>query len=184
MDDSLVKTPVPRKSTAALSPSLDLPTLPHLVVPPFSFEQDDPDQIIPLRRSTSSKRSAIYFSPAVDLTAVPQLPSIVPRVNNAPQASLFPISNESTTRPSSAISISSVGSLPSPLFGQELVDAFPSVPATTPTNISHKLPHREKMSFATPTAASFDTALLSSAIHLASTSKMATPKASVTPLPS
>ena len=42
----------------------------------LSLSSDEPDQIIPLRRSTFS--SAVYFPAGHDLTAVPQLPSIVP----------------------------------------------------------------------------------------------------------
>ncbi|KAF8801653.1 hypothetical protein BYT27DRAFT_7245091 [Phlegmacium glaucopus] len=190
VDSSPVKTPIARTSNNGLPPSLDLPTLPrhHLVVPPLSFEEEgETDEIIPIRRSSSSKRSAIYFSPAPDLTAVPQLPPIVPGIQITPKrssSSFLPVSNEST-RPTSATSVSSIGSLPSPLFGQELVDAFPSVPVTTPTTtINRKFPHREKTSLATPATASFDAALLSSAIHLASTSKAATPKPSFKPLPS
>lgn len=179
MDNSPTKTPVGRLSTLGPPPSLAFPT--------FSLEEkDELSQIIPLRRSTSSKRSAIYFSPGPDLTPVPQLPPTAAGFQITPQtstSSFLPVSDEST-RPSSANSVSSVGSLPSPLFGQEL-DAFPSVPVTTPTTPigRRKLTHPE-MNFATPATASFDTALLSSAIHLTSTHKQATPKASFKPLPS
>jgi len=171
VDDSPTKTPAPR-----IPPIAPIPALPsHPEVPPLSFEEPT------LRRSTSSKRSAIYFSPGPDLmTAVPQLPSILQITSQASSSSLLPISNESTP-PSSATSVSSVSSLPSPLFNRELVDAFPSVPATTPTSINFS--HRE-MNVPTPTKASFDSALLSSAIHLTSTYKTGTPKANSRPLPS
>ena len=174
VDDSPTKTPVQRIPSIA-STSLGIPALPsHPEVPPLSF--DEPT----LRRSTSSKRSAIYFTPAPDLTtAVPPLPSIHQITSQASSSSLLPISNESTP-PSSATSISSVGSLPSPLFNRELVDAFPSVPATTPTSINFS----HLMNPQTPTKASFDSALLSSAIHLTSTYKTGTPKAKSNPLPS
>ena len=176
-DDSPIKTPVPM--IAPIVPtSLGISVLPSQPeVPAFSF--DEP----PLRRSTSSKRSAIYFSSGPDSTGAPQLPSVLQITSQTSSSSLLPISNDSTP-PSSATSLSSVSSLPSPLFNQELVDAFPSVPATTPT--SNNFSHRE-MSFATtatPTKASFDSALLSSAIHLTSTYKTATPKAKTKPLPS
>jgi hypothetical protein len=175
-----MKTPVPRISTVATPTSLGFSTLPgHPEVPSLSL--DEPDQIIPLRRSTSSKRSAIYFPAGHDLTAVPQLPPILTGFEVSSQissTSLLPISVEST-RPSSANSVSSAGSLPSPLFNQELVDAFPSVPATTPSTTINFL--NREINLAPP---SFDAALLSSAIHLASTNKMPTPKASSKPLPS
>jgi len=175
VDDSPTKTPVPRIPPIA-STSLGIPALPSQPeVPPLSF--DEPT----LRRSISSKRSAIYFTPGPDLTtAVPQIPSILQITSQASSSSLLPISNESTP-PSSATSVSSVSSLPSPLFNRELVDAFPSVPATTPTSINFS--HRE-MNPQTPTKASFDSALLSSAIHLTSTYKTGTPKAKSNPLPS
>ena len=175
VDDSPIKTPVPRIPPIA-PVSIAIPGLPsHQEVPTLSLDEST------LRRSTSSKRSAIYFPPGPDLTtAVPQLPSILQFTSQTSSSSLLPISNESTP-PSSATSISSVGSLPSPLFNRELVDAFPSVPATTPTSIN--FPHRE-MNPSTPTKASFDSALLSSAIHLTSTYKTVTPKANSRPLPS
>ena len=175
-----MKTPGPRIPAITTPTSLGFPTLPgHPEVPSLSL--DEPDQIIPLRRSTSSKRSAIYFPAGHDLTAVPQLPPIVPGFQVPPKissTSLLPVSIEST-RPPSANSVSSAGSLPSPLFNQELVDAFPSVPATTPSTTINFL--NREISLAPP---SFDTALLSSAIHLSSTNKTATPKASSKPLPS
>ena len=175
--NSPVKTPAPRIPAIALSTSLGFPTLPgHSEVPPLSFDKPD----VPLRRSTSSKRLALYFPRAPDLAAVPQLPSIVSGVEITSLASstlLLPDSIESPHSPSTN-SVSSAGFLPSPLFNQELVDAFPSVPATAPTTINFL---NREIAPATP---SFDTALLSSAIHLASTSKMATPKASSKPLPS
>ena len=170
-----MKTPVSRIPSSLGSPTLP----PHPVVPLLSFDET------PLRRSTSSKRSAMYFSPGPDLKPAPQLPSIVSDlqpISQTSSSSFLPVLNDST-RPSSAVSVSSLGSLPSPLFNRELVDAFPAVPATTSaTVISHKFPHRE-MNLATPVTSSFDTALLSSAIHLSS-SRKATPKASFRPLPS
>jgi hypothetical protein len=170
--NSPMKTPVPRIPPIAPS-SLGFPALPsHQEVPPLSF--DEPT----LRRSTSSKRSAVYFPPGPDLTAVPKLPSTL-QIPQTSSSSL--ISNECPT-PSSATSLCSLSSLPSPLFNQELVDAFPSVPATTPTSIN--FPHREMNLATTPTKASFDSALLSSAIHLTSTYKTATPKANTKSLPS
>lgn len=176
-----MKTPVPRIPAIAPSTSLSFPTLPsHPEVPLLSF--DEPDQIVPLRRSTSSKRSAIYFPSVLDLPVIPQLPPIIPgfEVTSQPlSTSLLSVSSDSA-RPPSANSVSSLGSLPSPLFNQELVDAFPSVPATTPPPTTINFPHRE-ISLATP---SFDAALLSSAIHLASAYKTVTPKASSKPLPS
>ena len=174
VDDSPIKTPVPRNPIVPTAPGF--PALPsHREIPPLSL--DEPT----LRRSTSSKRSAIYFSAGPELTtAVSELPSIPPITSQTSSSLLLPISKESTP-PSSATSISSVSSLPSPLFNRELVDAFPSVPATTPTSVSFS--HRE-MNIPTPTKASFDSALLSSAIHLTSTYKTGTPKAKSKPLPS
>jgi hypothetical protein len=175
VDVSPIKTPVPRIPPIAPTP-LSIPALPsHPEVPTLSL--DEPT----LRRSTSSKRSAMYFTSGPELTtAVPQLPSIPPILSQTSSSLLLPISNESTP-PSSATSTSSVSSLPSPLFNRELVDAFPSVPVTTPTSIN--FPYRE-MNNPTPTKASFDSALLSSAIHLTSTYKTGTPKAKSKPLPS
>ena len=170
--DSPTKTPVPRIPPIAPTP-LGIPS--HTDGPTLS--SDEPT----LRRSTSSKRSAVYFTSGPDLTtSVPQLPQITPVPSQTSSSLLLPISNESTP-PSSATSTSSVSSLPSPLFNRELVDAFPSVPATTPTSIN--FPYRE-MNNPTPTKASFDSALLSSAIHLTSTYKTGTPKAKSKPLPS
>jgi hypothetical protein len=175
VNDSPIKSAVPRIPPIAPTP-LNFPALPsHQKVPPLSL--DEPT----LRRSTSSKRSAIYFSSGSEwTTAVPQLPSIPPIASQTSSSLLLPISNLSTP-PSSTTSVSSVSSLPSPLFNRELVDAFPSVPATTPTSIN--FPHRE-MNIPTPTKASFDSALMSSAIHLTSTYKTGTPKAKSKPLPS
>ena len=174
-----MKTPASR-NPATIPPPLGFLTLPrHSEVPPLSL--DEPGLIIPIRRSTSSKRSAVYFSPAPELTATPQIPA-VPKVQQTSPSSLLSVSNE-FIRPSSANSASSAGSLPSPLFNQELVDAFPSVPATTPSTATIGYNHfpRREMSLAAPATTSFDNALLSSAIHL---HKMATPKASSKPLPS
>ena len=93
--------------------------------------------------------------------------------------SLLSISNDYTP-PSSATLISSVSSLPSPLFNWEIVDAFLSVPATTPTST-----HCEKnLPTPTVTKASFDSALLSSAIYFTSTYKTGTSKAKSKHLPS
>ncbi len=75
--------------------------------------------------------------------------------------------------PSSPISISS---LPSPLFDGDIFDAFPSVPGTTPSASGRYTPRRGEQSLTAAAAATadFDSALLSSAIHLAARNNTST----------
>ena len=88
----------------------------------------------------AQKSFAVYFPLAPDLAATINLPCNYSGIRAFELTSLrsstllLPDSIESPRPPTN--SVSSAGSLPSPLFNQELVDAFPSVPATTSTPIN------------------------------------------------
>jgi hypothetical protein len=73
------------------------------------------------------------------------------------------------------MTISSIGSLPSPLFDKDICDAFPSVPMDTPAQVPDFYSSRARgqglTAAASVVSADFDSALLSSAIHLASRKK-------------
>jgi len=75
----------------------------------------------------------------------------------------------------------SISSLPSPLFDKEIFDAFPSVPGTTPTPsaVGRYIPRRDEQGLTAAAAATadFDSALLSSAIHLAARNNTSTTSA-------
>ncbi|KAF9053150.1 hypothetical protein BJ165DRAFT_842088 [Panaeolus papilionaceus] len=90
-------------------------------------------------------------------------------------------------RPSSWTSVSSAGSLPSPLFDNALFDAFPSVPGNVPAPVSAyegNGGYYSRRDFSAPSArpatSSFDSAFLSSAIHLAANQASATPTTATT----
>ncbi|KAF8969582.1 hypothetical protein BDZ97DRAFT_207974 [Flammula alnicola] len=175
----------------------DVPTLPPIGPPPalqlpLLPQQEDTRLLNPPRRSASLKRSVNL--PAIPTEAVPPLPAITSTSffqTNAAHASdissdsfLLPGSTDST-RPSSWTSMSSAGSLPSPLFDKALFDAFPSVPGTVPlpsfTSVHNMTSRPVDTSNMLPVVIerpSFDSALLSSAIHLVSTHKSAS-----TPVP-
>lgn len=121
-----------------------------------------------------------------DLPLISQTPSITSFYHS--ESTLLDQSNKNLnlpTNPLSPMSISSAGTLPSPLFDKDIFEAFPSVPDNTPSTskTGRSLPLRHEQSLAASTTADFDSALLSSAIHLASsntthTSTLSVPTAS------
>ncbi|KAF8163697.1 hypothetical protein B0H34DRAFT_696475 [Crassisporium funariophilum] len=195
-ESSPEKSPAAKKGSIGPPPAFELPPIPLIS---SSFDKEEPTKVMnPPTRSTSL-RHPMNLPPIPNSTPAPQLPNITSaalfdsynpahqsETSSQRQTFLSPALNDST-RPSSWISLSSAGSLPSPLFDKDLFDAFPSVPGTIPipaTTIGHNFPHRHDLSLATASKASFDSALLSSAIHLASTHKSTTPKSNLKPLPS
>jgi hypothetical protein len=104
--------------------------------------------------------SASALSHAQPQTPVAENILLVPEINPGSQ-------------PLSAVSMSSFGSLPSPLFDKAICDAFPSVPTDTPAQLPNiYFPRRgQGLTHATGVSADFDSALLSSAIHLAARNK-------------
>uniref|UniRef100_A0A8H8CNK5 Uncharacterized protein n=1 Tax=Psilocybe cubensis TaxID=181762 RepID=A0A8H8CNK5_PSICU len=172
----------PKLPAFGATAALELPTLPSVpVIVPPSPEKKSNLILDPPKRSTSLKRSTNL--PPIPLEPVPPIPTIPISIHSRPQArnaeisletsndSLLPPGSGDSSRPTSWTSLSSagsLGSLPSPLFDKEFFDSFPSVPGTTPMpdiNTVANFPHRRD--------ASFDSALLSSAIHLASSHKSA-----------
>ncbi|PPQ89439.1 hypothetical protein CVT25_012818 [Psilocybe cyanescens] len=182
---------VPRLPAFGTPPALEisLPSVP-VVVPP-SPERKSSLVLQPPKRSTSLRRSAnLPPIPTEPVPPMPPIPTVFQSHTQAPSDlpvleissdSLFPPGSADSSRPKSWTSLSSagsLGSLPSPLFDKEFFDAFPSVPGSIPmpeiTTVAN-FPHQRNGStsssvFANP---SFDSALLSSAIHLASAHKSA-----------
>ncbi|CAA7271028.1 unnamed protein product [Cyclocybe aegerita] len=182
----------PRLPAFGPPPAIQLP--PSLTSSSASTSQEDVRVLHPPKRSTSLKHPSDL--PPIPVSPPPPLPTVTSTSYNK-QAPIQPsdLSNDSlllspskdNTRPSSWTSVSSAGSLPSPLFDKALFDAFPSVPGTTPTPMTAFRPHQRETSLgsAANAASSFDSALLSSAIHLASSHKStATPPTTYQPFPS
>ncbi|KAF8197618.1 hypothetical protein BJ912DRAFT_954036 [Pholiota molesta] len=107
----------------------------------------------PPKRSTSLARSSRL--PPLPTEMVPPLPTITPSAFFFTTADAGDVSGNSLrtphataddVRPTSWTSMSSAGSLPSPLFDTSLFDAFPSVPEMTPalsaTASLHRAPSR------------------------------------------
>lgn len=161
-----------------------VPSTPSIVLPVSDTEVR---VIHPPKRSTSLARSSRL--PPIPTEAVPPLPVITPSAFFSTTAEadaqgtsfLLPATaTADATRPSSWTSMSSAGSLPSPLFDTALFDAFPSVPQMTPamsatTASVYQMSHRAVDPNASHDRPSFDSDLLSSAIHLANTRKSTAP---------
>ncbi|KAF8912204.1 hypothetical protein CPB84DRAFT_1761611, partial [Gymnopilus junonius] len=170
----------PPKRTTSLKRYNDLPPIPSEPLPPL------PPMFDSLKSSTATTSKAVPNTPTTSRTTsqAPQLPQL-------PDVSISDISNDSLLTPgftadsasrSSWTSMSSAGSLPSPLFDKDLFDAFPSVPGTTPQPDAHLLFGGKRETATIPMGAAaaavsgvgagvkqplpFDAALLSSAIHL------------------
>ena len=143
--------------------------------PPFSLPPlptvTEPEESRPTTPSASQKKPRAL--PAIpSSTAIPSQPNTpytqsqlqppTPKIDylSSPRDSLLPVF-EDPSRPESWMSASSLNSvLPSPLFDKDLWDAFPPVPGGEPmTSSSYTYGP-------TTTQPSFDSALLSSAIHL------------------
>ena len=172
--------------------SLDpVPSTPAIVLPVSDTEVR---VIHPPKRSTSLARSSRL--PPIPTEAVPPLPVITPSAffstttaASDAQGTSFLLPATATadaTRPSSWTSMSSAGSLPSPLFDTALFDAFPSVPEMMPalsaqTASVYHMSHRSVNPTVSHERPSFDSDLLSSAIHLANTRKSTAPIVAATP---
>ncbi|KDR73738.1 hypothetical protein GALMADRAFT_251556 [Galerina marginata CBS 339.88] len=195
IDDSVPRLPAlgPPPALTLSSMSSSVPVIIH------PLPEEDFQVVHPPKRSASLKRS--YALPPIPSETVPPLPvftatTFQPQTPTRQQVS--DISNDSlltpgfdSTRPTSWTSMSSAGSLPSPLFDQALFDAFPSVPEATPMPDSmalYNFPHRWDNKASAPamssTQPSFDSALLSSAIHLASKTAAAPSTATLNRYPS
>ncbi|KIM48613.1 hypothetical protein M413DRAFT_437813, partial [Hebeloma cylindrosporum] len=164
-------------------PAIEIPQLPNFL------NNDEAILHQPPQRSTSlmyldNQRPTQSFEPLPPLPIITTTSSYIqapPQSTPLSSHSLLPPNTSDSTRPSSwtsSLSLSSAGSLPSPLFDKSIFDAFPSVPGTTPApslsatfhqNQNHR---RDKSVPMTASAAtnSFDSALLSSAIHLVASS--------------
>lgn len=140
-------------------PSFSLPPLPTVTEPEESrpttpsASRNKPRALpaIPGSAATPSQPNTPYTRQQQ------QLPT--PKIDylSSPRDSLLPVL-EDPSRPDSWMSASSLGSvLPSPLFDRDLWDAFPSVPGGAPMASSSNTYGTQR---------SFDSALLSSAIHL------------------
>ncbi|KAF9561153.1 hypothetical protein CPC08DRAFT_707586 [Agrocybe pediades] len=171
--------------------SLEIPSLSVNLAPLSELEENKIVQ--PPRRSTSLKRSVNL--PLIPTEPVPPLPTTQVASSAAhgqnldmsnDSSHLQPLPSGDSNRPSSWMSVSSagsLGSLPSPFFDKSLFDAFPSVPENMPIKEHPSFPLRRDNSVpvapksaaaaANAGASSFDSALLSSAIHLASSQKAA-----------
>jgi hypothetical protein len=172
-------------------PSLSSPPAIEISQLPNFLSNEEPILHQPPQRSTSlNQRPTQSFEPL-------PLPPIITTTSSqtqvptqstplSPHSLLLPGSSDST-RPSSFTSLSSAGSLPSPLFDKSIFDAFPSVPGTTPTpSFAATLHRRDKSVPMTASAAtnSFDSALLSSAIHLVASGKRSTDSSAHNHMPS
>ncbi|KAF5323841.1 hypothetical protein D9611_008236 [Ephemerocybe angulata] len=155
----------PRKSTSLKSlrgmknksvpPPMNIPPMPHQV----------PNTVTVVSPSDAGSPSSMLSSPGP---------------LKSPDYLGFGTMNPATpddSRPMSWMSVSSLAStLPSPLFEKDIFDSFPAVPSSTPA-IPNNLGASRTPSMAATT--SFDSAFLSSAIHLAgsrASSAVATPK--------
>jgi hypothetical protein len=180
----LVEEP-PKLPSLSSPPAIEISQLPNFL------SNEAPILHQPPRRSTSlNQRPTQSFEPL-------PLPPIITTTSSqtqvpaqstplSPHSLLLPGSSDST-RPSSFTSLSSAGSLPSPLFDKSIFDAFPSVPGTTPTpSFAATLHRRDKSVPMTASAAtnSFDSALLSSAIHLVASGKRSTDSSAHNHMPS
>lgn len=144
--------------------------------PPFSLPPlptvAEPEESRPTTPSASQKK--LRTLPAIPSSAAtPSQPNtpythqqqqlLTPKIDylSSPRDSLLPVV-EDPSRPDSWMSASSFSSvLPSPLFDKDLWDAFPAVPGGDAPKTSSSYTYGP-----TTTQPSFDSALLSSAIHL------------------
>jgi len=180
----LVEEP-PKLPSLNSPPAIEISQLPN-----FLSNEEPVLRQLPQRSTSLNQRPTQSFEP-LPLTPIITTTSSqtqVPAQSTplSPHSLLLPGSNDST-RPSSFTSLSSAGSLPSPLFDKSIFDAFPSVPGTTPTpSFAATLHRRDKSVPMTASAAtnSFDSALLSSAIHLVASGKRGTNASAPNPVPS
>ena len=158
-------------------PAIEIPQLPNFL------SNDEPILHQPPQRSTSlmyldNQRPTQSFEPLPPIiTTSSSQTQVPPQSTPVSSQSLLPPGSSDPTRPSSWTSLSSAGSLPSPLFDNSIFDAFPSVPGTTPTPSLAATLHRRDKNTTMPASAvtnSFDSALLSSAIHLVASGKRST----------
>ncbi|KAF9532774.1 hypothetical protein CPB83DRAFT_846330 [Crepidotus variabilis] len=162
-----VDEPIPSLPPVDKPPSINLPSLSNTETRTLSKT--------PSRNSSLKRTMDLPPIPQTAVPALPPMPSIYIPANpysHSPEGDslVIPSTDSSFTRPSSMTSLSSAGSLPSPLFDQEIFDAFPSVPGTTPTPVVTLGGHRREQSLAAAAVAAtadFDSAFLSSAIHIA-----------------
>lgn len=174
-------------------PSLSSPPAIEISQLPNFLSNNEPVLHQPPQRSTSlinldNQRSTQSFEPLLlpPIITTTSSQTLAPTQSTplSPNSLLLPGSSDSSR--SSFISLSSAGSLPSPLFDKSIFDAFPSVPGTTPTpSFSATLHRRDKSVPMTAPAAtnSFDSALLSSAIHLVASGKGSTNSSAHNPVP-
>ncbi|EDR06447.1 uncharacterized protein LACBIDRAFT_328825 [Laccaria bicolor S238N-H82] len=172
MEFSSLMTP----GTAELTPEKDRTEKVSSIGPPPPFSLPplptvtEPEESRPTTPSASQKKlralpalpsSAVAPSqPNTPYTQQQKLPT--PKIDylSSPRDSLLPVF-EDPSRPESWMSASSLSSvLPSPLFDKDIWDAFPPVPGGAPMESS------SHTYGPTTTQPSFDSALLSSAIHL------------------
>ena len=160
---------VPQLPALNPPPSLELPPIAD-----FSLTLQPPSDKGVVQRTASRSSSLRHRSdlPPTQAAVAPRS-LLTPQVNTGSRFLDFNSSN-----PSSPMSISS---LPSPLFDKEIFDAFPSVPGTTPTPsaVGRYIPRRDEQGLTAAAAATadFDSALLSSAIHLAARNNTSTTSA-------
>lgn len=142
-------------------PPFSLPPLPTVTEPEESRPTTPSASQKKLRALPALPSSAVAPSqPNTPYTQQQKLPT--PKIDylSSPRDSLLPVF-EDPSRPESWMSASSLSSvLPSPLFDKDIWDAFPPVPGGAPMESS------SHTYGPTTTQPSFDSALLSSAIHL------------------
>lgn len=168
----------PDRSTEELTPQLpvlsELPAIPNLssIVPP----QTEKDSALHRPASSSSLRNQVDISGPSTAPLVPSFPTYtLPHPQSkTPVSKDVPLLPESyfANQPFSPMSVSSIGSLPSPLFDKDICDAFPAVPTDTPAQLPDRyLSHGRGQGLTAAATGDFDSALLSSAIHLAARNK-------------
>jgi hypothetical protein len=158
------------RSTEELTPQLpvlnELPHIPSLgsLGPPLT----ETGPVLHRPASGSSLRNKVDVSARSTSAPAP----FIPVLENIPSQ---PNSSAAAQPLFSPMTISSIGSLPSPLFDKDICDAFPSVPMDTPAQVPDFYSSRARgqglTAAASVVSADFDSALLSSAIHLASRKK-------------
>lgn len=192
-------------SNMSAASTYTLPPLPDSlsVIPPSpEFEEKaDPKP----RRSISLKslklgKNPPPSAPLPSRAAQPPLPQSAVAPSNSPTSTLGSPgylkspdflgqhASSDDSRPTSWMSVSSLAStLPSPLFEKDIFDAFPAVPASTPSGpgygyAAHTSSVRDFGLSSAAMTPSFDSDFLSSAIHLAGAHK-STPTGHHSPLP-
>jgi len=156
-------------------PAIEIPQLPTLPGNDEPVLHKLPRRSSSLRLLTDQRPSLPVITPTPSQTQFPtQSTALSPDF-------LLPVPDSGDSARSSWTSVSSAGSLPSPLFDSAIFDAFPSVPGTTPAPpLSATLPQNASrmdkyVPMSASAASSFDSALLSSAIHLVASSNQRAP---------